>query len=434
MFAMGWYVNLIAVDPRDPDRVWAAGVDLFRSDDGGASFDPVTYWWADPPTAGAVHADHHAVVFEPGTGKRMYSLNDGGVYELRNPRFAVPNDPLAVCTPGSNSGSWKSRNRNYGVTQFYHGTSSRDGTRFLAGAQDNGTVFGADAGGPNGWVTVFGGDGGYSAIDPNDERLLYVTFQNGQVRKSLDGGVNFTEAIDGIDDLSTNTEAGFRAVGPNFLFISPLVMDPNRSSRLWLGGRRLWRTENGAVDWRRASTVFSNGAKVSTIAIAPGRPDRVVVGTDSGWIHRSDTATSAAGAEGWSGVQPRSGFVSSVAFDPTDTDIVYATYATFGGEHVWKSENAGASWTALDGSGVDALPDLPVHSVVVDPKRPGQLFVGSDLGVFASADGGASWGVATGALPPVVTEWIQYLETPSGERFLFAFTHGRGAWRLRLEG
>ena len=432
-FSMGWYVNLIAVDPQNADRVWAAGVDLFRSDDGGASFNPVTYWWSDPPIPNSVHADHHAVIFQPGAGQRLYALNDGGIYELRNPRVAIPSDPLTVCTPGSNATSWTSLNRHYGVTQFYHGSATRDGDRFLAGAQDNGTVLGDVELGPNAWIGIFGGDGGYSAIDPNDERILYVTFQNGQVRKSIDGGVNFTEAVAGISDLETNREDGFRAVGPNFLFISPLVMDPGSSSRLWLGGRRLWRTDDGARTWSAASTVLPRGSKTSAIAVASDRPDRVVVGTDSGWIFRNDAATLATGVADWVGVQPRSGFVSSVAFDPSDSDTVYATYATFGGEHVWKSEDAGVSWVALGGSGAGRLPDLPVHAVAVDQERPQQLFLGTDLGVFVSGDGGMSWGVVPG-FPAVVTEWIHYLETPNGSRYVFAFTHGRGAWRLRLDG
>ncbi|MCP4200420.1 MAG: hypothetical protein GY769_00625 [bacterium] len=432
-FAMGWYVNLIAVDPGNADRIWVGGVDLFRSDDGGASFNPVTYWWSDPPIPNSVHADQHAVVFHPKNGRRLYALNDGGVYELRNPRVAIPSDPLAVCTPGSNGGDWKSLNRNYGVTQFYHGTATPDARRFIAGAQDNGTVLGDESFGANGWVTISGGDGGYSAIHPGDNRIIYVTSQNGRVRKSIDGGASFSEAIDGISDLETNNTASFRAVGPNFLFISPLVMDPNQPQRLWLGGRRLWRTDDGALGWRAASAPLSSAGKVSAVAVAPGRSDLVIVGTDNGWIHTNDQATLAGSTDDWPGTRLRSGFVSSIAFDPENLDIVYATYATFNGEHVWKSEDAGMTWSALDGSGAGALPDLPVHSIVVDPAESGQIFLGTDLGVFASADGGSTWGVEASGLPPAVTEWISYIETPGGARYLFAFTHGRGAWRLRLD-
>jgi len=431
-FSMGWYVNLIAVDPLNADRVWVAGVDLFRSDNGGASFNPVTYWWDTSGAPTFVHADHHAVVFHPKNGKRLYSLNDGGIYELRNPRAATSSDPLAVCSPDSNGGDWNSLNTNYGVTQFYHGSAAPDATWFVAGAQDNGTILGREDRGPNGTLRIFGGDGGYSAIDPGNPQVVYATVQNGPVMKSRNGGLTFSRRTFGISDLDTNDTGNFRAVGPNFLFISPLVMDLNEPLRLWLGGRRLWRTDDGAVSWSAASEVFPGGAKVSAIAVEPGRSNHVIVGTDNGWIHNNDRAVLAGEAEEWQGVQPRAGFVSSIAFDPANPDTVYATYATFDGDHVWKSEDAGETWIALDGRGSGALPDLPVHSIVVDPGRPEQLFLGTDLGVFVSLDGGSSWGVEGSGLPPVVTEWISHVETPEGERYLFAFTHGRGAWRLRL--
>jgi photosystem II stability/assembly factor-like uncharacterized protein len=433
-FAMGWYVNLVAVDPLKADQVWVGGVDLFRSDDGGASFNPVTYWWAPETENNFVHADHHAVAFHPKNGKRLYSLNDGGIYELRNPGVPIPSDPLAVCTPGSNGGRWNALNQNYGVTQFYHGSAAPDATGFVAGAQDNGTILGTDDFGPNAGVRIHGGDGGYSAIDPSNTDIVYATIQNGLVFKSRNGGFTFDQRTNGITDLDTNAGGGFRAVGPNFLFISPLVMDPNDRQRLWLGGRRLWRTDDSALVWSAGSAPFASDGKVSAIAVAPGRPDLVIVGTDNGWIHTHDQATMAGESDSWPGVQPRPGFVSSIAFDPDSLDTVYATYATFNGHHVWRSEDGGATWIPLDGTGAGALPDLPVHSIVVDPNDPRQLFLGTDLGVFASLDGGSTWGVEESGLPAVVTEWIAHVETPEGESYLFAFTHGRGAWRLRLAG
>src|SRR5215212_5200057 len=61
---MGWYCNTIAVDPKDPNRVWTAGVDLFRSDDGGATWGIASYWWAEQGDHKSfVHADQHAIVF-----------------------------------------------------------------------------------------------------------------------------------------------------------------------------------------------------------------------------------------------------------------------------------------------------------------------------------------------------------------------------------
>ncbi len=431
--AMGWYVNMITVDPRDPDRVWVAGVDLFRSDDGGERWNPVTYWWAGSGNSNWVHADQHRLVFHPKKKRTAFSLNDGGIARTRNADAFVPDSDFGICSPGVAGVSWKRLNNSYGVTQFYHGTAFPDGRTYMAGAQDNGTVLGSDGSGNNGWVSVFGGDGGYSAVDPRDTNVLYVTFQNGEVRKSSDGGFNFQSATAGIDDLPLNDSSNFRAFGDFFLFIAPLTLDQNDPDRLWTGGTRLWRTDDAAANWQGASERLNSGGKASAIAVAEGNSDVVLVGSDTGHIYRSTAATSADEGTVWDSTRPRQGFVSSVAYDPTDASVAYATYAGFGGAHVWRSDDGGATWNSIDGGGAGSVPDVPVHSIVVDPTRPERLYIGTDLGVMASTDGGATWAVENTGFANAVTEWLSINSDRSTDAYLFAFTHGRGAWRVPLE-
>src|SRR3954471_804686 len=160
---MGWYNNVIAVDPRDPNRVWAAGVDWFRSDDGGKNWGLASFGYG--PTTGSyyAHSDQHAITFHPnydGDGNQIALIgNDGGIFRTTNARAATSSGPNAACTGGQPvQVAWTSLNHGYGVTQFYHGTPFLDGTQYLAGAQDNFTLLGSDAAGPDGWKPVFGGD------------------------------------------------------------------------------------------------------------------------------------------------------------------------------------------------------------------------------------------------------------------------------------
>lgn len=420
---LGWHTNLLAVDPLDPDRVWAGGVDLFRSDDGGATWGVASYWWIDESRPSHSHADHHELVFHPGydgAGNRTaFDVNDGGVYRLDDARASVAAGALATCDPALAGTPFRSLNRGYGATQFYHGAPFPGGRRYLGGAQDNGTVLGGDAGGPDAWRRVFGGDGGYVAVDPDNPDVIYVEAQFGTLQRSRDGGQTLEPATEGISD-------------ERFLFITPFVLDPSPPQRLWIGGTRLWRSEDGADTWTAASTPLANGGRVSALAVAPGRPERVLAGTHLGSIHRTDRALVTDGSTAWPGVRPRDGFVSSLAFDPRDPDVAYATYARFGGDHVWKSTDGGRSWQPLRGSGQGRLPDLPVHSLVVDPVFEGRLFLGTDLGVFVSLDGGESWAVENTGFANAVTETLALSENPDGSTDLFAFTHGRGAWRVRL--
>jgi hypothetical protein len=171
---------------------------------------------------------------------------------------------------------------------------------------------------------------------------------------------------------------------------------------------------------------------VSAIAVAPGNSQRVMAGTTEGDVYRTAAALNADSNSIWTANRPRAGFVSSLAFEPGSQDVVYATYAGFGGAHVWRSDDFGESWQALDGSGSSGLPDIPVHSVVIDPENPNRLYLGTDLGVFTSRDRGHSWAVENTGFANAVTEWLALETDDHGDPWLFAFTHGRGAYRVPL--
>ena len=412
---MGWYCNVIAVDPKDPNRVWAGGVDLFRSDDGGKTWGPASFWWTREDRPSFVHADQHRIVFHPhydgASNKTMFVANDGGVYRTEDARAATASGAGAVCEPTHSKLAFKPLNRNYGVTQFYHGAVFSDGRRFIGGTQDNGTIIGTMTDGINGWVRVVGGDGGYVAIDPVDETIIYGATQVGNIMKRGPGPLDWRQAKTGLSD--------------EFLFITPFVLDPNKRERLWTGGRSMWRTDDSAALWKRASMQLPG--RVSALAVAPGMPDRVLAGLNSGHIVRSETATTSTELTEWSSTRPREGFVSSITFDPADATVAWATYAGFGGVHLWRSVDGGVTWSPRSGN----LPDIPVHSLAVDPTRSDRLYLGTDLGVFVSLDGGLSWAVENTGFAAAVTEAVLIANGSRGPA-VYAFTHGRGVWRAEL--
>jgi hypothetical protein len=414
---MGWYCNVIAVDPVDANRVWAAGVDLFRSEDGGATWGRASSWEVEG-YPWWVHADQHAIVFDPrydgAQNRTMYTTNDGGIFRTLDARAPVGTGKTAACSTGMEQMEFESLNHNYGVTQFYHGAVFPDGTHFVGGTQDNGTLFGT-FGKPDDWQRWLGGDGAFVAIDPQEPTTLYAETQWGDFEKLTRGLPFFVPSSQGLSD--------------DFLFVTPFVLDANDPKRLWIAGRRLWRTDNRATLWKPASAFLP--AQVSALAVAPGNSNRVLAGTTQGHIARTDAATTANGTTAWTVTQPRAGWVSSLTFDPADANVVYATYAGFGGAHVWRSLDGGATWTPRDGSGDSALPDIPAHSLAVDPIRRDRLYLGTDLGVFVSLDAGETWAVENSGFAAVVTEWVTVAPGARGPA-VYAFTHGRGAWRAEL--
>ena len=413
--SQGWYDNVIAVDPADPNRVWAGGVDLFRSDDGGANWGLASYWWAEKNVPQYAHADQHIIAFHPGyngtTNRTMFVAGDGGVFRTDDARAAVATGSLAACSPAGSAFRWVSLNNGYAVTQFYHGLPFPDGTKYLGGTQDNGTIIGSDGAGANNWAEILGGDGGTVAIDPANPNTIYATVLGGGIYKSTDGGATF----------------GLASGRLTFDFpLIPLVLDPSDAQRLWTAGRSLYRTDNGGAQW----SVTGYGGQ-SVIVVAPGDSNRVVAGSIYGSIQHTSAALTADLKTIWEFARPREAFVSGLALDPVNPNIVYATYSNFGGTHVWKSVDGGVTWAGIDGTGTGRLPDIPVLCIAVDPNNTSRLYIGTDLGVFVSLNGGSSWAVENTGFANVSTEALA-LNTTGGVTTLYAFTHGRGAWRIPL--
>jgi photosystem II stability/assembly factor-like uncharacterized protein len=430
---MGWYVNVLAVDPRDPDRVWAGGVDWFRSDDGGRNWGLVTSMAIGAaPGQAAVHVDQHGIAFHPAfdgdQNQTVIVATDGGLFRSHTARAPATTGPRASCSPVALQLRWETLNRSLGITQFYHGLPFPDGERYLGGTQDNGTILGSDQAGFDGWRGIFGGDGGYVAIDPGNPQTIYVEFQWSNLQKSTNGGLQFTPARQGLDPVRSDV------LGPdaNFLFVTPFVMDPANAQRLWLGGEHLYRTSNGAQTWSKASTALPDGGLASALAVSTDDSNRVVAGTHRGHVLTARAALSATAQTDWSAARPREGWVTAVAFEPRASDTLYATYGNFGGAHVYRSIDGGASWHPLDGTGDARLPDIPVHAIAIDPEDPSRLYLGTDLGVYVSVDGGTRWMVEETGFGPAVTEWLSLIRDTAGRTRLFAFTHGRGAWRVDI--
>jgi photosystem II stability/assembly factor-like uncharacterized protein len=408
MSNLGWHGNVIAVDPTNPDNVWAGGIDLFRSHDGGRTWQPVSAWWVSPSANSYVHADLHAIVFPPGFGESnhaMYIGTDGGIYETDN-AVAAPAQPMnsvTIVCRGAADLIFHTYNHGNASIQFYSGAATPDGSQYLGGAQDNGTI----AGDAVSWQSIFGGDGGYVAIDPSDPGTWYVEYQYANLARRLSDGT-VRGAASGLSD--------------DFVFVTPFTLNPNQPAQLWTGGRYLWRSSDHGQSWTRLTDAGQLNGQLSAIAIARGNAGNIVAATTTGAIYRNTATGTPSGA--WPSTTPRPGFVSSLTF--VDDRTVYATYALFGGgPHLWRSTDAGATWSAI---GLD-LPDLPLHAVAAYGSR---LFLGTDLGVFVSTDNGATW-TADPAFPAVITEAVFVGRDTTGPA-LYAFTHGRGAWRASLGG
>src|SRR5262249_26432096 len=151
-----------------------------------------------------------------------------------------------------------------------------------------------------------------------------------------------------------------------------------------LGG--IFRSSDGASSWANVTGPLPNIVITpSALAVSPTDANWLIAGSRSGAIFRTNRILDFPANSPLQGIvifapgsgepsdevftRPRDGFVSWVAFDPTNKNIAYATYSTFGGgDHVWRTIDGGLTWTGIDGSESGKLPDIPVHCIMVDPS------------------------------------------------------------------
>jgi hypothetical protein len=428
-FNQGWYDNVLAVDPLDPNKVWSGGIDLFRSDDGGANWGLASYWWAQgDPDFGSnyAHADNHAIAFHPNyngtSNKVMFVGSDGGVFRTNDARANVGTATSNVCTaPAAGAVTWTELNNGYATTQFYQGTPYPDGNSFMGGLQDNGTWYGTTA--STAWAQINGGDGGFTALDTQGtpsiaDDVVFNEFTGLSIVKSTTGPFGaFTDAVTGISD-------------PFFAFIAPFIMNESNRQHMWTGGGYIWRTTNQAANWVQASAITPGVGSVAAVASSNLDTNKVIIGMSDGYILFNTAALSATSGTSWANTRPRTVGVTSIAFDPNNSSVAWATYATFSGQSVYKSIDSGATWTVMPGSGSQVLPLAPALCVVVDPADSNRVYVATDIGVFTSIDGGLNWYKEITNFANVSTDWLAI--TTVGGRKLTAFTHGRGAWQTTI--
>jgi hypothetical protein len=452
----GWYDNVIAVDPLSADAVWAAGVDVFRSDDRGANWGIASYWLQTKRNTGSTaHADVHAIIFHPEYGKTnrtVFIATDGGVFRTDNANANLGHDPCG--TAPADAIKWSPINSGLSTIQFYSGATFPKGGGYIGGTQDNGTFFGkVYSGEKREWKQIIGGDGGTTLIDPYNPKNVYATLPPSST-------VQIYKSISGPDG---EFKAAISNLSGRFLFITPLAMDPHSSGTLWTGGDQLFRTTDAATKWEPASNLLTSdnygdedSGIISVVAISPFTSNTVLAGTSydersqiGGWVHRSDNALLANAQTSWKRSRPRRGWVSSIAFDPSNKNMVYVTYSSFNSAtdrgHVFKSTRVGElPWEPLNGPcdktkpsadvpepcdiDRDSLPDIPVHTLVVDPANSQRLWVGTDIGIFTSLDGGKTWAQENAGFRVPVS----MLVLNADDKMLLAFTHGRGVWRVSV--
>ncbi len=415
-----YFANLI-VDPKNENRLYKPDLSLIVSTDGGASFSNI---------GGGAHGDFHDVWIDPANTDHLITGDDGGLwysYDAGNKWWKAENLP---------------------VSQFYHVSVDLDRPYHVyGGLQDNSSWVG-ESEYPGGitnsrWENMYGGDGFWMFVDPADPDYIYAEYQGGEI-----GRVNRrTHETRNVKPLPRYREGKLR-----YNWNTPIHVSATRKGTIYIGAQFLFRSRDFGQTWDRISpdlttndpakqqqeqsggvTVDNSSAETHTtiyaIAESPKNPNVVWVGTDDGNLQltRDGGKTWTNVARGIKGLPPQA-WVSSIDAGHFDEGTVYATFDLhmFGDlrPYAYRSGDYGKTWSAL------VAPDGPVrgyaHVIKEDLANPDLLFLGTELGLWVSLDGGKQWAHYKGGDLPAVA--VRDLAIHPRDHDLVIATHGRGIW------
>ncbi len=411
----GDYDQFLAA-PANSTLLVIGGIDVWSEDPGAAA--PAWTNLTNAYGGGTVHADEHAIAV---LGPQSWIIaNDGGAWNTADAGTA-----------------WINMNATIGAIQFYSVTPDpATAGRLLGGSQDNGTVL-ATAG-QLAWPSIFAGDGGHTAINPQNPQQLFTENYNVSVQCSNNGGQGFNPVVDGTK-ITENTE-----------FYVPYILTPSNPATMLLAGSSVWRGPAcpTAVNtgWQAisgnlthpgdSSSLTAKNDDLTAIAAAPSSPDVIYAGAFDGSLSVTSNATVSGALPTWTEAPAGTpttfpGPVSAIAVDPINPSTVYWGLGYVGtSATLYKSTDGGATAVNIAGN----LPGTPINAIVIDPSNPANVYAATDVGVFVVSDGGSAganevW-YRVGTNLPAAAVLSLALTDASGTPTLIAGTHGRGAWSI----
>lgn len=396
----GWYFGKIAVNPQDANDIFLLGVDLWRTQDGGASwFRSTPPWWVYD-----VHADKHDLRFHPDGYVDL--ATDGGSY-----------------TSLDGGTTWADLDL-FPATQFYRiGLNPHDPAQFTGGAQDNGTLAGWTD--PADWTRIYGGDGFQPAFHPDFPEIIYAEWQGGSLVMSWDSGNSWDDFTEGIDP---NDRVGWDA---------PYFVSAHPPHPLYHGTNRVYRNSDPFVAaWQPISqqltdtlNQFHPGTHVIT-AMGESPIDQGVIYAGTGDGRLWQTINDGFDWENISDGLPAR-YVTKCQGSMEASGRIYVSHSGYRYNefisHLHRSDDQGATWQSLAGD----LPPLGINTFAVIPQTGDSvIIVGTDAGVFATINGGENWYPFGLGLPGIPVYDMAY---QAESKTLVIGTHARSMYTISLE-
>jgi photosystem II stability/assembly factor-like uncharacterized protein len=417
-----WYFHHIFADPKNVDTVYVLNTAVYRSTDGGHTFN----------TLRAPHGDNHGLWIDPTHPEWMINSNDGGA---------------TISHDGGKS--WTTQ-ANQPTAQFYHvATDNAFPYRIYGAQQDNSTVAIASRSDDGiidrpDWYEVGGGESGFVVPDPANPDVVYAGSYDGLITR-------FDKKNHQEQDISSwplnPMGSGAADLKHRFQWTAPIMMSANDPNAVYHGGEEVFKTTDGGMNWTEISGDLTRNDKskqkssggpltqdntsveyydtVFALAESPIEKGLIWAGSDDGLVHVTRD-----GGQHWSDVTSKEfgewSLVSILEPSQHSADTAYVAIDRHKLDdfhpYLFKTADLGKSWTKITAG----LPDNSyAHAIREDPKRKGLLYAGTENGIYISFDDGGHWQSLKLNLP---TTPIHDL-TIKGDDLIVA-THGRAFWVL----
>ncbi len=379
----------ITVNPDNANEVVIAGINTWRSTNGGLTFGITSQWqpgFASGLGIGYCHPDVDILEFVDG---KLYVGTDGGIY--------VADDPSDV-----NASYYRDLSSGLGIRQFYKiGVSQTNPAVVTGGSQDNGTSL---MDGNGNWIDWLGADGMEGFVDKDNSSIIYGTTQFGGLFRSLNSGAG-SSGLPSPDNKSGN-------------WITPFEQHPTEPNTIYTGYDQVYESDDGGLTWSPVSQDF--GPNLDHLKIAPSNGN-LMYAARGGFLYKNSFVGI---IPTWNQVTGFNGSINSIAIHPTDPDRV--AIATTSSQKVYVTTNGGTTWTSYQYD----LPNFSARALVWANNADNGLYLGMNYGVYYIDDTtGNSWLPFNNGLPNVI---ISELEINEAEGKLYAGTYGRGLWRTDI--
>jgi photosystem II stability/assembly factor-like uncharacterized protein len=423
-----WYYMHVFADPQDADTCYILNLRMWKSTDGGKTFTQIT----------TPHGDNHDLWIDPANPQRMIEGNDGG-----------------ACV-SFNGGATFSTIYNQPTAQLYHVAVDTRFPYHVYGTQQDNSAIAVPSHSTTGAIPwgecyyVGHSESGHIQVRPDDPNVVF----SGAIGSSPGGGgsmLRFDRSTGQVQIITVWPEVtsglGAKDAKYRFQWTYPILISPHDPNTLYVAGNRLFRSRDEGTSWEVISpdltrndesklgpsggpiTKDTTGAETYCTIFAftesPHEQGVFWAGTDDGLLHLSRD-----GGASWQTVTPPDmpewTTINVIEVSPHDPAAAYIAGWRYklhdNSPYLWKTTDYGRSWERI----TSGIPDHDfTRTIRADPVRPGLLYAGTETGFYISFDDGASWQRWQSNLPVVPVYDLAVKDND-----LVAATHGRSFWIL----